>query len=54
MVEYDGNQSDFTFGVSQPPYFGGLTVTGDGIGTDTLLGIEFLKFDDALVATSDI
>jgi len=54
VVEYDGIQSDFTFGVSQSPYFGGITVTGDGIGTDTLLGIEFLKFDDALVATSDI
>jgi len=54
VVEYDGNQSDFTFGVSSEPYFGGITVTGDGIGTDILLGIEFLKFDDALIAASDI
>ncbi|MEO1761022.1 MAG: calcium-binding protein [Cyanobacteria bacterium J06629_18] len=54
VVEYEGNQSDFTFGVSEAPYFGGITVKGHGIGTDTLLGIEFLKFNDALVATSDI
>lgn len=54
VVEYDGNQSDFTFSISQQPYVGGLTVTGDGIGTDILLGIELIKFDDGLVATNSI
>ncbi|MGB6298669.1 MAG: calcium-binding protein, partial [Rivularia sp. (in: cyanobacteria)] len=54
VVEYDGDRHDFTFGVSSEPYFGGITVTGDGIGTDILLGIEFLKFDDGLIAASDI
>ena len=53
VVEYEGNQSEFTFGVSEFP-FAGLTVSGTGIGTDTLIGIEFIKFDDGVVATSDI
>ena len=54
VVEYDGNKSDFTFGESQQPFAGGLTVTGHEIGTDILLGIEFIKFKDGLVATNSI
>ncbi|MEO1763604.1 MAG: hypothetical protein AAFR83_16920 [Cyanobacteria bacterium J06629_18] len=54
VVEYDGEQSEFTFGVSEAPFAGGLTVSGSGIGTDTLIGIEFIKFDDGVVAISDI
>ncbi len=44
----------FTFGESQPPYFGEITVTADKIGTDILLGIEFIKLNDGLVVTSNI
>lgn len=52
VVEYDGNRSEFTFGESQQPYVGGLTVSSDKIGTDILLGIESIKFNDGLVATN--
>ena len=52
VVEYDGKLSEFTFDVSGSPFVG-LTVTQDNIGTDTLIDIEFLKFDDTLVATDD-
>ncbi|MGB6299125.1 MAG: calcium-binding protein [Rivularia sp. (in: cyanobacteria)] len=55
VVEYDGNQSEFTFGVSSKESFeDGLTVSGSGIGEDILFGIEFIKFDDGLVATDSI
>ena len=54
VVEYDGNKADFTLGESQQPFVGGLTVTGEGIGTDILLDIEFIKFNDGLVATDSI
>ncbi|MEO0841206.1 MAG: hypothetical protein AAF063_20150, partial [Cyanobacteria bacterium J06643_5] len=54
VVEYDGEQSEFTFGVSEATFAGGLTVSGSGIGTDTLIGIEFIKFSDGLVATDSI
>ena len=54
VVEYDGHQSDFTFGESQQPYVGGLTVTGDKIGTDILFGIESIKFNDGLIAINSI
>ena len=54
VVEYDGDRADFEFGESQLPYFGGITVTGDKIGSDILLGIEFIKFNDGLVATDSI
>jgi Ca2+-binding RTX toxin-like protein len=54
VVEYSGNKSDFTFGVSQPPFLSGLTVTSLVGGTDTLIDIEFLKFDDGVVAISDV
>ncbi|MEL7246480.1 MAG: calcium-binding protein, partial [Cyanobacteria bacterium J06573_2] len=53
VVEYEGNKSEFTFGVSEFP-FAGLTVTGSEIATDTLIGIEFIKFSDGLVATDSI
>ncbi len=53
VVEYSGNFSKFTFGQSSSPFFG-LTVTGTGVGTDILIDIEFLKFDDGLVATSGV
>ena len=52
VVEYDGKLSEFTFDVSRSPFVG-LTVTQDNIGTDTLIDVEFLKFDDTLVATDD-
>ncbi|MGB6300733.1 MAG: Ig-like domain-containing protein [Rivularia sp. (in: cyanobacteria)] len=42
VVEYDGNQADFT--ITGTP--GNLTVSGPGIGTDTLIGVELLKFND--------
>ena len=52
VVEYDGKLSEFSFGVSGSPFVG-LTVTKDNIGTDTLIDVEFLKFDDTLVAIDD-
>ena len=52
VVEYDGKLSEFTFDVSGSPFVG-LTVTKDDIGTDTLIDVEFLKFDDTLVAIDD-
>lgn len=52
VVEYDGDLSEFTFGVSESPFLG-LTITKDDIGTDTLIDVEFLKFDDVLVETDD-
>lgn len=52
VVEYDGDLWEFTFGVSESPFIG-LSITKDEIGTDTLIDIEFLKFDDTLVAIDD-
>lgn len=52
VVEYDGDLWEFTFGVSESPFIG-LSITKDDIGTDTLIDIEFLKFDDTLVAIDD-
>ena len=49
VVEYSGNESDFTILGSTDNF----TVQGSGIGTDTLIDIEFLKFDDGLVAVDD-
>jgi hypothetical protein len=49
VVEYNGNQSDFVLSGSADNF----TVTSSGIGTDTLLNIEFLKFNDGLVAVND-
>jgi hypothetical protein len=49
VVEYNGNQSDFVLSGSADNF----TVTGSGIGTDTLLNIEFLKFDDGVVVVND-
>ena len=42
VVEYNGNQADFNI-VGTTDNF---TVTGAGIGNDTLRNIEFLKFND--------
>ncbi len=53
VVEYDGNKEEFTFDVSEFPFVG-LKVTGPGAGTDILTDIEFLKFNDVLVATSEV
>ena len=53
VVEYDGNRAEFAFGTSEAP-FAGLTVTRDEVGTDILIDIEFLKFDDVLISTDSI
>lgn len=49
VLEYSGDRSDFTIAGS----IDNFTVGGAGIGTDTLIDIEFLKFDDGLVAVND-
>ena len=53
VVEYDGELAEFTFGESEA-LFAGLTVTADEVGTDILIDIEFLKFDDVLISTDSI
>ena len=52
VVEYRGSQSDFTFTGSADNF----TVAGDGEGTDTLVDIEFIRFNDdsSVVPTSDL
>ena len=52
MVEYQGSQSDFTFTGSADNF----TVAGNNEGTDTLVNIEFVRFnaDNSVVATSDL
>ncbi len=52
VAEYQGMQADYTFGGTADS----LTVSGKRIGTDTLIDIEFLRFngDDAVVATADL
>ena len=52
VVEYSSGESNFTF-VGTPDNF---TTTGNNTGTDTLINIEFIRFngDDAVVATSDL
>lgn len=56
VVEYKGNSSDFQ--LSEIPiesaFFGGITVTGSGIGEDIINDIEFLKFDDGLFAVESL
>ena len=49
VVEYSGIQSDFNIVGTEENF----TVTGSGIGTDSLRDIEFLKFDDGVVAVGD-
>lgn len=49
VVEYSGNLDDFTILGSTDNF----TVNGSDIGTDTLIDIEFLKFDDGLFAVDD-
>ncbi|MEM8718391.1 MAG: endonuclease/exonuclease/phosphatase family protein [Cyanobacteria bacterium P01_G01_bin.39] len=52
VVEYTGAQSDFSFAGSADNF----TASANGEGTDTLIDIEFVRFnaDDAVVATSDL
>ena len=52
VVEYSGSQSDFSFAGSADNF----TVAGSGEGTDTLIDIEFVRFnaDSSVVATSDL
>jgi serralysin len=50
VVEYSGNRSDFTFTGSADNF----TVTAAGIGVDTLINIEFIKFNDGLVAVNNL
>ena len=48
-VEYTGSRSDFTIQGSVDNF----TLSSCGIGTDTLIDIGFLKFDDGLVAVDN-
>jgi VCBS repeat-containing protein len=50
VVEYRGYLSDFTIAGAA----GNFTVTGAGIGVDTLINIEFVKFNDGLVAVNNL
>lgn len=52
VVEYSGSQSDFSFSGSADSF----TATGSGEGTDTLVDIEFVRFnaDSSVVATSEL
>ncbi|MDB9527891.1 choice-of-anchor I family protein [Oscillatoria sp. CS-180] len=52
VVEYRGSQSDYTF-IGAADSF---TVSGRRIGTDTLIDIEFVRFnaDDSVIATTDL
>ena len=52
VVEYQGSQADFTFAGSADNF----TVTGDREGTDTLIDIEFVRFnaDSSVIATTDL
>lgn len=50
-VVYDGNKDDFNFTRNTD---GNLTVTGDGIGTDTLISIERLSFDDGSFSVAEV
>ena len=49
VVEYSGIRDDYTLSGSASSF----TVTGTGIGTDTLENIEFLKFNDGLVTVAN-
>jgi hypothetical protein len=53
VVEYTGNPEDVVFGVSRQR-IGGFTVTGNRIGTDTLINIEEVKFDNSLVPVDSL
>jgi hypothetical protein len=53
VIEYTGNPEDFVFDVSRER-IGGFTVTGNRIGTDTLINIEELKFDNGLVPVDSL
>ncbi len=47
---YEGVQSDFTLAGTADDF----TIQGPGSGTDTVRNVEFLQFNDALVATADV
>ena len=53
VVEYDGNLAEFSLALSPAP-FAGLSVTGDEVGRDILIDIEFLKFDDVLISLDSV
>ncbi|MGD1920616.1 MAG: calcium-binding protein, partial [Pleurocapsa sp.] len=52
VVEYSGSQSDYSFAGSADSF----TIAGNGDGTDTLIEIEFVRFngDSSLIATDDL
>ena len=52
VVEYSGSQSEFSFTGSADNF----TVSGNNEGTDTLIDIEFVRFneDNTVVATTDL
>ncbi|EKQ68218.1 putative extracellular nuclease [Leptolyngbyaceae cyanobacterium JSC-12] len=52
VVEYSGNRADFQ--ILPGGSASNFRITGSGIGTDTLLNIEFLKFNDGLITTSSL
>jgi uncharacterized protein len=49
-AEFDGLRASFSFSGS----LANLIVRGSALGTDTLVGVEFLKFNDGIVALSDV
>jgi predicted extracellular nuclease len=50
LAEYDGLRASFTFRGS----VNNLIVRSSSLGTDTLVGVEFLKFSDGTFALSDV
>ena len=52
VVEYSGSQTEFSFNGSADNF----TVSGNGEGTDTLIDIEFIRFnaESNVIATSDL
>ncbi|MCL6435463.1 MAG: ExeM/NucH family extracellular endonuclease [Leptolyngbyaceae cyanobacterium HOT.MB2.61] len=50
VVEYSGTRASFTLSGDRDRF----TVTGSGIGTDTLINIEFIKFDDGLFSVASL
>lgn len=52
VVEYSGNRADFQ--ILSGGSASNFRITGAGIGTDTLINIEFLKFNDGLIAANTL
>jgi len=50
VVEYSGRRADFVILGNADKF----TVSGSGIGTDTLIDIEFVKFSDGLVTVTSL